>query len=302
MSVSLAETPAAVAAPTRPAAAPSPSVALAAFSLAQRELVRFFRQRTRVVGALVQPVLFWVVLGAGMRSAFDAPAYADGLDMTYQAYFLPGVAAMIVLFTAIFATISVIEDRREGFLQGVLVAPVPRAGIVLGKVLGGAAIAFLQAGLFVALAPLLNLVGLAPGVQFLFEQGGFDVASALLTAGWIALLSVGLTALGYCMAWPLDSTQGFHALMSVVLLPMWLLSGAAFPADEGWLKWVVAANPLTYGVAGLRRAMTPALADVPATLTLPGAGVAALVFGGFTLACLIVAVLITRRRHPREAR
>ena len=295
--------PAAVSA-AEAAAPPKPSVALAAFSLAQRELVRFFRQRTRVVGALVQPVLFWVVLGAGMHSAFDAPGYATdaGLTMTYQAYFLPGIAAMILLFTAIFATISVIEDRREGFLQGVLVAPVPRAGIVLGKVAGGAAIAVIQAGLFVALAPLLNLVGLAPGVQFLTEQGGFTLASVLLTAGWLVLLAVGLTALGYCMAWPLDSTQGFHALMSVVLLPMWLLSGAAFPADGGWLRWVVAANPLTYGVAGLRRAMTPALADVPATLTLPGAGVGAAVFGTFTLACLTAAVLMTRRRHPREAR
>ena len=261
--------------------------------------MRFFRQRTRVVGALVQPVLFWVVLGAGMGSAFAAPdsfaAAADG--MTYQAYFLPGVAAMIVLFTAIFATISVIEDRREGFLQGVLVAPVPRVGIVLGKVLGGAAIAVIQAGLFLALAPLLNLVGLAPGVGY-----GFTAAGVALTAGWVVLLSVGLTALGYCMAWPLDSTQGFHALMSVVLLPMWLLSGAAFPADEGWLKWVVAANPLTYGVAGLRRAMTPALNDVPATLTLPSAGVGAAVFGAFTLVCLAAAVVMTRRRHPREAR
>ncbi len=255
-------------------AASKPSILLAAFSLAQRELVRFFRQRTRVIGALVQPALFWVVLGAGMDSTFQAPEDWDAAaaGMSYQAYFLPGVAAMIVLFTAIFATISVIEDRREGFLQGVLVAPVPRLGIVLGKVLGGAAIAFLQAGLFVALAPLLQYVELAPGVEFLFAQGGTTVASVLLTVGWIALLSVGLTALGYCMAWPLDSTQGFHALMSVVLLPMWLLSGAAFPADGGWLKWLVAANPLTYGVSGLRRAMTPALEAVPGLVDAAGRG------------------------------
>ena len=148
-----------------------------------------------------------------------------------------------------------------------------------------------------ALAPLLNFVGLAPGVGY-----GFTGTSILLTAGWLGLIAVGLTALGYCMAWPLDSTQGFHALMSVVLFPMWLLSGAAFPADNGWVQWVVAANPLTYGVAGLRRAMTPALADVPATLTLPGMGVGAAVFGAFTLACLAAAVWMTRRRHPREAR
>ena len=102
-----ASAPSAVA-PPRAAAAPRPSVGLAAFSLAKRELVRFFRQRTRVVGALVQPVLFWVVLGAGMDSAFATPGYAAevGLTLTYQAYFLPGIAAMILLFTAIFATIS----------------------------------------------------------------------------------------------------------------------------------------------------------------------------------------------------
>ena len=118
-------------------------------------------------------MLFWVVLGAGMGSAFAAPDSfaAAGAGMTYQAYFLPGIAAMIVLFTAIFATISVIEDRREGFLQGVLVAPVPRVGIVLGKVLGGAAIAVIQAGLFLALAPLLNLVGAGPGRRLRVHRG-----------------------------------------------------------------------------------------------------------------------------------
>ena len=302
MSTAVADVPARplAAAGDRPAAAdPSPSVALAAGSLAWRELVRFFRQRTRVVGALVQPVLFWIVLGAGMNGAFAEPAYARevGVDLSFQAYFLPGVAAMIVLFTAIFATISIIEDRREGFLQGVLVSPVPRAGIVLGKVLGGAAIAVIQAALFVALAPLLNAVGLAPGVGY---EG--TAASVLLTGAWLVLLAVGLTALGYCIAWPMESTQGFHAIMSVVLFPMWLLSGAAFPAEGGWLEYVVAANPLTYGVAGLRRAMSPALADAPASLTLPSAPVAAGVFGLFTLVCLAAAVLLTARRHPREAR
>ena len=122
-----------------------PSMVLAVYSLALRELVRFFRQRTRIVGALGQPIIFWVLFGAGLQSSFRGPA-----DLSYQEYFFPGVAVMIVMFTAIFSTISIIEDRREGFLQGVLVAPVSRAALVLGKVCGGTVLAVLQAMLALA--------------------------------------------------------------------------------------------------------------------------------------------------------
>ena len=212
---------------------------LAVWSLASRELIRFARQRTRVIGALGQPVLFWVLFGAGLHGSFKPPAWAPS-DMTYQEYFFPGVAVLIVLFTAIFSTISIIEDRREGFLQGVLVAPISRLAIVLGKLCGGAALAVVQAGLFLALAPLLGLA--------------VSPLAALEVLGFLILLAFAMTALGFLIAWPLDSTQGFHAIMSVFLLPMWLLSGAFFPAGEsGWLSSVIRANPLTYGVAGLRR-------------------------------------------------
>ncbi|HIK96080.1 MAG TPA: ABC transporter, partial [Planctomycetes bacterium] len=100
----------------------------AAWALAWRELIRFFRQRTRVIGAIGQPVIFWVLFGAGLGGSFQPPKWAAGLSqpLTYQEYFFPGVAVLIVMFTAIFSTISIIEDRREGFLQGVLAAPVPR--------------------------------------------------------------------------------------------------------------------------------------------------------------------------------
>ena len=109
-------------------------------TLAERELVRFFRQRNRVVGALVQPIMFWLLFSAGLRSN----------DLGFE-FFFPGTLAMILLFTAIFATISIIEDRREGFLQSVLVAPAPRWAMVAGKIAGGAAIAMLQALLFLTL-------------------------------------------------------------------------------------------------------------------------------------------------------
>lgn len=201
----------------------------AVLALAQRELVRFFRQRNRVFGALGQPIIFWLLFSEGLRSN----------ELGY-AHFFPGTLAMILLFTAIFATISIIEDRSEGFLQSVLVSPAPRWSMVLGKVLGGSAIAMIQGLLFLALG----------AVTLRFASSPVDIA---LAVALMAVISVALTALGFSIAWRMDSTHGFHAIMSVFLFPMWLLSGAFFPATgDGWLAWIVRLNPLTYGVAGLR--------------------------------------------------
>lgn len=231
-------------------------------TLAQRELVRFFRQRNRVFGALGQPIIFWLLFSEGLRSS--------SLD---YAHFFPGTLVMILLFTAIFATISIIEDRREGFLQGVLVAPIPRWSMVLGKVLGGAAIAMLQGMLFL-------LLGWATVDKIDPTVGGL-VASIVL----MFVISIALTALGFVIAWRMDSTQGFHAIMSVFLLPMWLLSGAFFPMDVGgWLGWIVRLNPLTYGVAGLRRYLQEYVGN---EVGLPGLGISwivSLAFAGFMLA------------------
>lgn len=259
---------------------------LPVWTLALRELVRFFRQRTRVIGALGQPLIFWVLFGAGLRGSFKPPEWAPG--MTYQEYFFPGVAVMIVMFTAIFSTISIIEDRREGFLQGVLVAPISRLALVLGKLAGGTVLAVLQAGLFLALAPTMGL-SLSPGM-------------VLAVLAFLTLLSFTLTALGFTIAWPMDSTQGFHAIMSVVLMPMWLLSGAFFPApDSGWLSWVIRLNPLTYGVAGLRRLMYWDQ-SLPAAEGLPAFNVCLLVTCLFGACCLAAAVVLADRRVSRDAR
>src|SRR5262245_5091506 len=215
---------------------------LAIWALASRELIRFFRQRTRVIGALGPPVPFSARFGAGVSGSFKPPDWAPR-EMTYQEYFFPGVAVLIVMFTAIFSTMSIIEDRREGFLQGVLVAPVSRSAIVLGKVLGGTAVATIQACLFVALGPLLGLP--------LTLQAAVSMVGALFVVGF------GLTALGFCIAWGLDSVQGFHAIMMVLLMPMWLLSGAFLPAAgvPAWLGWTMALNPLSYGVALIRHVL-----------------------------------------------
>lgn len=269
---------------------------LAVKSLAARELVRFFRQRTRVVGALGQPILFWILFGAGLRGSFAAPEWAPE-GMTYQEYFFPGVVVMIVMFTSIFSTISLIEDRREGFLQGVLVAPISRSAIVTGKLLGGTLLAVLQAVLFLLIGPMLELVGMAPAMQI-----DWSLTSILLTGLFLFLLSFTLTGLGYLIAWPMESTQGFHAIMSVFLMPMWLLSGSFFPAGgAGWLSWVMAFNPLTYGVAGLRQLMYwnfPGMGDNG----LPSLPVCVGVTLLFCLVTTAVSVFLTGKRKSSDQR
>jgi len=230
---------------------------LAAGTLCQREWVRFIRQRNRVFGAIGQPLIFWLLFGAGLGPSFRMPG-AAAAGISYREYFFPGSLVLILLFTAIFATISIIEDRREGFLQSVLVAPIPRWSMVLGKVLGGTLIALVQGLIFLVLGFTLGLsfgpLALVAIVAFLF------------TVAWA------LTALGFVIAWRMDSTQGFHAIMSVFLMPMWLLSGAFFPAPalggstswtEWGLAWVMRLNPLTYGVAGLRQLTYWGVANPP---------------------------------------
>jgi ABC-2 type transport system permease protein len=208
-----------------------------ALSLARRELIRFLRQRHRVIGALATPIVFWLLIGAGMGRSFQ------GGNANYLQYFYPGTVLMILLFTAIFSTISIIEDRREGFLQSVLVAPVSPRVIVLGKVLGGTALAFGQGLIFLLLAPVVGF--------------HFTPLSFLLALVVMFILSFGLTALGFCIAWPMSSTQGFHAIMNLFLMPLWFLSGALFPASGAMagLQWVIRLNPLSYGLSALRQTM-----------------------------------------------
>jgi ABC-2 type transport system permease protein len=203
-----------------------------------RDLVRFFRQPSRVVGAVGQPILFWLFFGAGFQRSFQVPGL-PGQD--YRAFFFPGVLAMTLLFTAIFATVSVIEDRREGFLQAVLAGPAPAWSIALGKILGGASLAMVQAGLLLLLAPLF----------------GTPVPLAALPAllGIMVVTAVGLTALSFAIAWSMRSSQGYHAVMSLFLIPLWLLSGSMFPISgtAGPLAAVMRANPLSHAVDAMRR-------------------------------------------------
>ena len=187
-------------------------------ALWHREIVRFLGDRSRVTSSLGQPIIFWLLFaGALSRANFSA----DGLDLSsirYGEFFFVGTLTMIVLFTSIFSTITVIEDRKEGFLQGVLIAPVPRAAIALGKITGGATLAVLQAAIFLCLAPLAGVPLTASGVLL-----------ALLV---LVAIAFALTGLGFSLAWLMDSTAGYHGVMMLFLMPMWLLSGSMFPIQS----------------------------------------------------------------------
>jgi len=212
-----------------------PSYLLALWTIWLREVRGFYRQRARVIAGLATPLIFWFVLGSGFGSSVSASGTENYLE-----FFFPGAVALTVLFTSIFSNISVIEDRREGFLLSVLVAPIPRAVMVLGKVLGATSVGAIQGALLLPLVPVLGI--------------SFGLSEAVQAACLVMAMAFGLTSLGFYFAWKLNSMQGFHSVMNILLMPMWLLSGALFPLDGAstWIRVLMTVNPLTYGVAGLR--------------------------------------------------
>jgi ABC-2 type transport system permease protein len=204
------------------------SFVLPAATLWQRELVRFWRQKSRVMGVVASPLVFWLFLGYGSNDL---------------AKFYSGALVLTVMFSSIFSTISIIEDRREGFLLSMLVSPAPRTSLVLGKILGSATLAWIQGMLFLLFAPL---AGFHPGLEELFAL-----------AIYIFLIAFTLTGFGFAMAWKMESTAGFHAIMNLVLFPMWIVSGAVFPmaTAHGWIRALMWINPMTYCVSLLNGAL-----------------------------------------------
>jgi ABC-2 type transport system permease protein len=259
----------------------SAGVWLPAFTLWWREIVRFYRQKTRVVGVLASPLVFWVVIGSGFGTSFRSGG-GQG-QQNYLDYFYPGALIMIVLFTSIFAMMSLIEDRKEGFLLSVMVAPVPRSAIVLGKVLGGTTLSAIQGMIFLIFAPFAGI--------------HLDLLKFLLVTVVVFLVSFSLTALGFAIAWPMDSTQAFHGIINLFLIPLWLLSGALFPIARasGWIRVLMYMNPLTYGVEALRALLYPGM-ETPFPLP---SSIATLLL--FSLVMFALAFLMASRRTTRPA-
>jgi ABC-type polysaccharide/polyol phosphate export permease len=240
-------------------------------ALAWRDAVRLVRERSRWLGLVAQPLLFWVIMGSGMAESFAV----SGTGVDALTYFYPGVLGMLVLFTSIFSTMSVIEDRHSGFLQAVLAGPGSSASLVLGKAAGVTIIVVVQAVLFLLVAPLAG---------YPFGSIAWGALLAVLLLGNFAL-----TCANFIFAWWLDSTHGYHALMGVVLMPLWIVSGAMFPAPSGWMGWVVTLNPMTYGVSGLRAALGGEAIGAPLGLCL-------VVLGGSCVVTFLGAVWMTARR------
>jgi ABC-2 type transport system permease protein len=222
----------------------------------QRDLIRTFQDRARFISVLVQPLLFLFVLGSGLSSLTQA---STG-DLDLRTFMFPGVLATSTLFTAIFSAMSIVWDREFGFLREMLVAPVRRSSIVLGKGLAGATVATIQGLIVLALAPLVD-VPLSPGL-------------ALTLIAEVFLLSFTLTAMGLAVVARIRQVQTVMGIMQVLVMPLSFLSGALYPLSNlpTWLSIAVHVNPLTYAVHPIRTAVFEHLdmpADVRATLNPP---------------------------------
>lgn len=221
----------------------------AALVLFVREIRRLSRQRVRLVVAILTPMLVWAVLSSGLSgglsSGLSESANGSGIGPAaegYAGFALPGAAALVVVFSSIFGAISLIEDRASGYLQAVLVSPAPVSAIAWSKLLGSATVACVQA---VVVLLALPFVGGVPGVTAIL---------GVLVVVWC--MSVFVSGLSLALAWRLDSVAAFHGVMNLVLMPMWLLSGAVFPrsSSSGWMSMAAAWNPLGWPV-GLMRSL-----------------------------------------------
>jgi ABC-2 type transport system permease protein len=263
-------------------AAPLAHELRAVYAIWLRELVRFISERGRIVGALGQPLVYLIVMGTGFGATFRSAAVPQGFS--YIAFMYPGILGMTVLFTSLFSAISVIWDREFGFLKEILVAPVARGSIVLGKVLGGATVATLQGLILLVLAPL---VGLPLGVAQVF---------ALILV--MILIASALTSLGLSIASRISSMEGFQVVMNFLVVPMWLLSGAFFPLRglPAWMAVLTRVDPLTYAVDALR-GVVYARSPLARTLVAHSYGADVAVITAFLLVMFGIALFTFRSRE-----
>jgi ABC-2 type transport system permease protein len=218
-----------------------------------RDILRFWRDRMRVVGSLAQPLLFLIVFGTGLGSALSGGAGGGGFgagatggaasDLSYIQFIFPGIIGMSILFSSIFGAMSIVWDREFGFLKEVLVAPIDRSAVAIGKALGGATQAMIQGLILLVLAPVV-------GVKL-------TVVSVLLVVGLSFLLAFSLSAVGVLIASRMKSMQGFQVVMNFLMMPIFFLSGSLFPLNglPDWMTLLTRLDPATYGMDPLRRVM-----------------------------------------------
>ncbi len=243
------------------------SFLLPAATLWQRELVRFWRQKSRVLSVVASPLIFWLLIGYGSNDL---------------ARYYSGTLVLTVMFSAIFSTISIIEDRREGFLLSMLVSPAPRTSLVLGKILGSATLGWIQGLLLLVFAPLAGVT--------------ISLAAFLPVVAAMFLISFTLTGLGFAIAWKMDSTAAFHGIMMLLLVPMWMVSGALFPmaTAHGVVKTLMWANPLTYSVSLLNFTL-----GLPNAVPEPGLSLIVTIATG--LALLLLSGMLAAQKSSRSS-
>jgi ABC-2 type transport system permease protein len=240
--------------------------------LIARDLLKLVKDKARLLGVVAQPLIFWLVIGSGFAPSVQLSS--DGSALNYMDYFFPGIIAMVVLFSSIFSSITIIEDRNAGLLQAVLVGPAERYMLVLGKVLGSSLVSLLQVALLLLALPFTHV--------------------ALVQIDWLWLLyflaigAFAFVSLGFFFAWLLDSSAGFHGVMSVLLIPMWIVSGALFPPKGFIMETLAAINPMGWLFNGLRSSLGMCGATVPRD---------ALLLFLFATLCFSLSVWICYRRR-----
>jgi len=223
---------------------------MAIYVIVLREFKRFFRQKGRVMVSIARPLIWLVIVGSGFTQLIDMPG-----DISYTQFILPGILGMTILFSSVFSTISVVWDREFGFLREMLVAPISRLTIVVGKLLSGTALSVFQGSVLLLVAPLLGITITVTQFIWMF----------LL----MVLLSLAITAMGLFVASFLKSLEGFNVIMNFIVLPMFFLSGALYPVGKlpAYLHYLTFANPLSYGIDAFKHVLFassgPLIAEFP---------------------------------------
>ena len=237
-----------------------------------RNMKRFLRSKSRIVGSIAMPLFFLLFLGVGLNSVVQLP----GLGENYIVFLIPGMVAMSVLFTSVFSGIQIIWDKQFGFLKETLVAPVSRLEIMSGQTLGGATTAVIQGSLILVLSmfvgfPMINPVGF------------------LIALAFMVLIGISFTAFGIAIASRMEDMTGFQLIMNFVVFPIFGLSGALFPISSlpAWMIPLTLLDPLTYGVEGIRYGLTGVSQINPL--------VCGAVIGGFTLVMTILGAYLFRK-------
>jgi len=251
-----------------------------------RDVIRYWRDRIRVAASLAQPLLYLVIFGSGLSASLGA-GFAGGSGLSYTQFMFPGIVSMSVLFTSIFAAMGIVWDREFGFMKELLVAPIDRSAIAIGKAFGGATQAVFQGIILLALAPF---VGVTLTVEHTLELLAFMI-----------VLAFGLSSMGVAIAARMRSMQGFQMVMNFLMMPMFFLSGALFPLVglPGWMTVLTRIDPASYGIDPIRRVLLGAPAErLALTLferTVPMIGEVAVVLA-FGLAMLAIAAVSFQQR------